>query len=86
MSYVLRERVHNRYYCKDHNKIIEFNNTQDAHNFLASFGQYVMIMAMQYAMSDPSILGDVQQVLNSTTVDEKPNCDCEFVKYEDLKK
>ena len=86
MSYVLRERVNNKYYCKDHNKIIEFNDIQDAHNFLAVFGQYAMTMAMQYMMSDPGIISEVQQVLNATTVDEKPNCDCEFITYEDILK
>ena len=86
MTYVLRERVNNRYYCKNHNKIIEFNNIQDAHNFLAAFGQYAMTMAMQYMMQDPSIIAEVQQVLNATTVDEKPECDCEFINYENLTK
>lgn len=87
MTYVLRERVNNRYYCKDHNKIIEFDDIRDAHNFLNAFGQYAMAMAMERVMNDgPGILAEVQQVLNATTIDEKPNCDCKFINYKEILK
>lgn len=82
MTYVLRERVNNRYYCKDHNKIIEFNDAQTAHNFLAAFSQYAMAMAMN---TDPFMIGEIQTVINSTTVDEKPASGiCEYINYNDI--
>ena len=87
MTYVLRERVNNQYYCKDHNKIIEFNNIREAHDFLNAFGQYAMSKAMEIAMrGNPGIIADVQQLLQSTTVDEKPNCNCEFISYNEILK
>ena len=87
MTYVLRERVNNRYYCKDHNKIIEFNDIQTAHNFLNAFSQYAMSMAMTLLMQtqDPGIIAEVQQVLQSTTIDEKPDSEfSEFINYDDI--
>lgn len=88
MSYVLRERVNNRYYCKDHNKIIEFDDIRDAHNFLNAFGQYAMTMGMEQAMHyDLSFFAEIQQVLNSTTIDEKPDSYIgEFINYKDILK
>jgi hypothetical protein len=87
MTYVLRERVNNRYYCKDHNKIIEFDDPQTAHNFLATFGQYAMMMAMSMIKQDPGIILEVQQILNATTIDEKPDCNTvEFITYNDILK
>lgn len=84
MTYVLRERVNNRYYCKDHDKIIEFSDIQTAHNFLAGFSQYAMTMAMQ---TNPFMIGEIQSLINSTTVDEKPNSGfCEYITYEDILK
>ncbi len=86
MSYVLRERVNNRYYCKDHNKIIEFDTLDEARNFLTQFEQVAMAIAMGQIMMNPGILQEVQQVCQSTTIDEKPTCNCEFVNYKILKR
>lgn len=86
MTFVLRERVNNRYYCKDHNKIIEFDTIQEAQDFLRQFEQIAMTMAMgQAMMGNPGLINDVQQVCQSTTIDERPTCDCEFVNYKDIK-
>jgi hypothetical protein len=83
MSYVLREQIENRYYCKEGTKIIEFNKVEDAYNFLNSFGAYCTMRAMS---EDISLLGIIHQVLNATIVEEKPeNCECEFINYENLK-
>lgn len=83
MSYVLREQIENRYYCKEGTKIIEFNKIENAYNFLNSFGAYCMMRAMN---EDIGLLGIIQQVLNATIVEEKPeNCECEFINYENLK-
>lgn len=85
MTYVLRERVNNRYYCKDHNKIIEFDTIDEARNFLAQFSQVAMTMAMsQIMMGNSGLINEVQQVCQSTTIDEKPNCNCEFINYKDI--
>lgn len=86
MTYVLRERVKNRYYCKDHNKIIEFDTLDEARNFLTQFEQIAMAIAMGQMMANPGILQEVQQVCQSTTIDEKPICNCEFVNYKILKR
>ena len=86
MTYVLRERVNNRYYCKDHNKIIEFDTLDEARNFLTQFEQIAMAIAMGQMMMNPGILQEVQQVCQSTTIDEKPICNCEFVNYKNLKR
>ena len=85
MSYVLRERVTDHYYCKDHNKIIEFDDIQTARNFLAAFGQYAMAMAMPMVLQDPGLIAEVQQVIQSTTIDEKPNSGVvEYINYNDI--
>lgn len=87
MSYVLRERVYNRYYCKDHNKIIEFDTIDEARNFLSQFEQVAMAMAMgQMMMGNSGLISEVQQVCQSTTIDEKPNCNCEFINFKDIKR
>lgn len=86
MTYVLRERVNNRYYCKDHNKIIEFDTLDEARNFLTQFEQIAMAIAMGQMMMNPGVLQEVQQVCQSTTIDEKPICNCEFVNYKTLKR
>ena len=88
MTYVLRERVNNRYYCKDHNKIIEFEDIRDAHDFLNGFGQYAMTRAMEKAIEgNPGIVMEVQQLLQSTTIDEKPDSGkCEFISYNEILK
>ena len=84
MTYVLRERVKNRYYCKDHNKIIEFDTLDEARNFLTQFEQIAMAIAMGQMMVNPGILQEVQQVCQSTTIDEKPECQCVFINYKDI--
>ena len=85
MTYVLRETIGNSYFCKEHNKIIEFENPQLAQNFLNGFGQYAMAQAMPIVMQDPGIIMNVQQVLQSTIIEEKPeNCSCEFITYEQI--
>ena len=87
MTYVLRERVYNRYYCKDHNKIIEFDTIDEARNFLGQFEQIAIAMAMsQVMMGNSGLISEVQQVCQSTTIDEKPNCNCEFVNFKDIKR
>lgn len=88
MTYVLRERTQNRYYCKDHNKIIEFDTIDEARNFLSQFEQVAMAMAINQMMNGNSFLiNEVQQVCQSTTIDEKPlSCTCEFVNYKDIQK
>ena len=87
MAYVLRERVYNRYYCKDHNKIIEFDTIDEARNFLGQFEQIAIAMAMsQVMMGNSGLISEVQQVCQSTTIDEKPNCNCEFVNFKDIKR
>lgn len=87
MTYVLRERVYNRYYCKDHNKIIEFDTIDEARNFLGQFEQYAIAMAMsQMMMGNSGLISEVQQVCQSTTIDEKPNCNCEFINFKDIKR
>ena len=87
MTYVLRERVNNRYYCKDHNKIIEFDTMNEAHEFLSQCSQIFMAMGMNMVMQgDPGIMGEIQQVCQSTTIDEKPvNCSCEFINYKEIR-
>ena len=86
MTYVLREQVKNRYYCKDHDKIIEFNNINEARNFLAQFSQIAILMGMKN-LSDPEVsdLSEIQAVCQSTIVEEKPNnCECEFINFNDI--
>lgn len=86
MTYVLRERVYNRYYCKDHNKIIEFDAIDEARDFLNQFTNIAITMAMgQAMMGDPGLINEVQQVCQSTTIDEKPICNCEFINYKNIK-
>ena len=86
MTYVLRERVNNRYYCKDHNKIIEFDTIDEAREFLNGFFNYSMAEGMNYAMhGNPAIIGEIQQVIQSTTIDEKPECNCEFINFKKVK-
>jgi hypothetical protein len=88
MTYVLRERIQNRYYCKDHNKIIEFDTINEARNFLSQFEQYAMAMAISQMMTrnHSFLINDVQQVCQSTTIDEKPeNCTCVFINYKNIK-
>lgn len=87
MTYVLRERTQNRYYCKDHNKIIEFDTIDEARNFLSQFEQIAMAMAMgQMMRGDAGLISEVQQVCQSTTIDEKPNCNCKFINFKDIKR
>ena len=85
MTYVLRERVNNRYYCKDHNKIIEFDTIDEARYFLNGFFEYAMARAMNMIQDEgPGIIGEVQQVIQSTTIDEKPICECGFINFKDI--
>lgn len=86
MSYVLREQVNNRYYCKDHNKIIEFDTINEARNFLAQFSQVAILMGMKN-LGNPEIsdLGEINAVCQSTIIEEKPNCECEFINYKDIR-
>ena len=85
MTYVLRERAKNRYYCKDHTKIIEFDTIDEARDFLNQFTNIAMTMAMgQIMRGDPGLINEVQQVCQSTTIDEKPTCNCEFINFKDI--
>ena len=85
MTYVLREQVYNRYYCKDHNKIIEFDTIEEARNFLNQFTNIAMAMAMGQVMAgNPGLINEVQQVCQSTIVEEKPKCDCNFINFKDI--
>ena len=87
MTYVLRERTQNRYYCKDHNKIIEFDTIEEARDFLSQFEQVALAKAMGLAvMGNPQLINEVQQVCQSTTIDEKPICEAEFINYNDIRK
>lgn len=88
MTYVLRENIYNRYYCKDHNKIIEFDTINEAQNFLNQFANVAMAMGMQYTMSgNPMIINEIQQVVQSTKIEERPtNCTCEFINYKDIRR
>lgn len=72
MEFVLREQINNQYYCKDHTKIITFPNEQMASQFVNSFANYAMAMGMARMMSNPGLLMEVQQVIHSTTIEEKP--------------
>lgn len=85
MSYVLREQVNDRYYCKDHNKIIEFDTIDEARNFLNRFSQIALAMGMQTMLTGGTDLGEIQQVCQSTIIEEKPNCECEFINYKDIR-
>lgn len=86
MTYVLREQVYNKYYCKDHDKIIEFDTINEARNFLNQFTNIAMTMAMGQAMTgNPGLISEVQQVCQSTIIEEKPICICEFVNYNNIK-
>lgn len=86
MTYVLRERVNNQYYCKDHNKIIEFDTIDEARNFLNQFTNIAVTIAMgQVMMGNPGLINEVQQVCQSTTIDEKPECNCEFINFKNIK-
>ena len=85
MTYVLRERVKNRYYCKDHNKIIEFDTIDEARYFLNGFFEYAMAKAMSMIQDEgPGIIEEVQQVIQFTSIDEKPECNCEFINFKDI--
>lgn len=87
MTYVLREQVYNRYYCKDHNKIIEFDTINEARNFLNQFTNIAMTMAMGQVMTgDPGLISEVQQVCQSTTIEETPICNCKFINYKTIQR
>ena len=87
MTYLLREGIYNRYYCKDHDKIIEFDTIDEAQDFLNKFSQAAMAMAMGQIMTgNVGLINEVQQVCQSTEIDEKPNCSCEFINYKDIKR
>lgn len=86
MTYVLREQVNNRYYCKDHNKIIEFDTIDEARNFLAQFSQIAILMGMKN-LGNPEVsdLSEIQAVCQSTIIEEKPiNCECKFINFNDI--
>jgi hypothetical protein len=85
MTYVLREGIYNRYYCKDHNKIIEFDTIEEAHNFLNHFAQVASALAMSQIMTNPGIMNEVQQAIQSTKIDEKPKTGtCEYINYKEI--
>jgi hypothetical protein len=85
IMYVLRETLSNQYYCKDHNKIIVFPNQQLASQFLNTFANYAMTMAMQNMISNPGAIIEIQQILSSTIIEEKPKDDSlNFVTIEDI--
>jgi hypothetical protein len=88
MSYVLRERVKNRYYCKDHDTVIEFDTIEEARDFLANFSNYAIMHGMGMSMMGGfADMGSVQQVVQSTTIDEKPECETmKFINWKDVKK
>lgn len=88
MSYVLREQVKNRYYCKDHNKVIEFDTMDEARNFLNNFSNFAMTYGIGLSMRGgiAADLGEIQQVLQSTIIELKPNCNTmEYVNYKTIK-
>ena len=72
MEFVLRAQSNNQYYCKNHNKIIIFPNQEIASQFVQTFANYAMGQAMPMAFEDPGLLIEVQQVIHSTTIEEKP--------------
>ena len=84
MTYILREQVKNRYYCKDHNKIIEFDTIDEARDFLNHFSQIALAMGMQTMLTGGADLGEIQQVCQSTIIEEKPKCNCEFINFKDI--
>lgn len=88
MEYVLRETINNQYYCKDHTKIIVFDSQEKANLFLNAFAQYAMTNAMTTMMSeDPINIMEVQQVLHSTIIEEKPSDETiNFISFEDIMK
>lgn len=85
MEYVLREQINNQYYCKDHTKIITFPNEQLASQFVNSFGNYAMTMALSQMMDNPGLIMEVQQALSATTIEEKPKDETlSFITIEDI--
>lgn len=83
MNYVIRDVSENTYYHVD-GKIIYFEDMKEANDFLALFSQY----AVERAMSEnPIKVIMVQQSLQNTVIEEKPNSGiCGYISYTDLKK
>jgi hypothetical protein len=87
MTYVIRDTFSNQYYCKDHNKIIVFPTPQLASQFLKAFADYAMTMGVQDMMSNPRIIIEIQYILSSTIIEEKPEDNSlNFVTIEDILK
>ena len=89
MTYVLRERVKNRYYCKDHYNVIEFDTIDEAREFLNNFANFAMTYGIGMAMQGgiAADLGIIQQIIQSTTIDEKPNCNTiEFINWKEVQR
>jgi hypothetical protein len=85
MTYVLREQVQNRYYHKD-GKIIEFDTKDEATTFLQNFARRANVLALASTVQgNPVNIFDVQQVIQSTVVEEKlKECTCGFINFKDI--
>ena len=45
-----------------------------------------MTMAMGQAIAgNPGLINEVQQVCQSTIIEEKPICNCEFINYKNIR-
>ena len=89
MSYVLREQAQNRYYCKDHYKVIEFDTMNEARDFLNNFANFAMAYGIGMAMRGgiASDISEIQQVIQSTIIEEKPNCNTmESINWKEVQK
>lgn len=77
----------NRYMCKDHNKIILFDDFNKANAFAQAFFGYAMSEGFQEALAgNPGFIMEIQNTLNSVEIKEFTETDKETVNFNDLKR
>lgn len=82
MYYIIK--LENKYFCKDHIKVILFNSVDEASNFLNMFHNYAMTRAMT---EDPQILFNIIKIFSNAIIETANSSDFEnYVLFSDIKK
>ena len=76
-----------KYMCKDHTKVIVFDNFNKADAFVQAFYGFAMSQGLGAALTgDPSLMMDIQTAMNSTEIKEFTEAGKETINFDDLKR
>ena len=83
--FIIKAETANKYFMKDHKKVIVFNSYEEAHNFLTDFDIYAKLIGTKEALTNPELLMAIYREQYKITALPK-NFDKPTINFEDCKK